>query len=366
VQVEATHVEIVDGNAIFKNGEAVNAIFSLSSFLWSPLGKTPPFVKMPPFDLKSLGELSPHSFHYNATVDSHSSHVEIRVEARAVIADRDTFFFVDNQGDFVYHLPIRHTCFVPLGYTVPNMKHWRREAVANGVTGIAGVSGSSGTSGVSGSSGSSGVSGSSGTSWSGYSGSPGLASSGTSGKSFNWQGQWKETEFYSAGDVVSDGKHLWYAVEGNTQKVPIENLKCWDVMISAPNLENRELSLKYSLTAQELRTLKSSPLTVLRVNVDNPVDIVSATLITLGSKRPFETRSISLAIGNTIVGGWADLKDSEEILSHKAEIFGGYSSSVGQSVVLKADKDADGESDAILYLTYRVFDTKFTSSLPHV
>ena len=69
VSVEAEHVEIVNGKAIFMNGESVVTVLPLDSFLWAPLGQTPPNVRMKPFEIKNRERLHPHDFSFHAVLN---------------------------------------------------------------------------------------------------------------------------------------------------------------------------------------------------------------------------------------------------------------------------------------------------------
>jgi hypothetical protein len=250
LSIEATHVDIVDGNAIFKAGNVVNTILSLESFLWTPLGKTPPFVNMPKVDLKQYEELSPHTFKYKVKVDtprrrSEEEDLELTIHARMAIVDRNLVYFVDDSGEYKYSLPLSYSYFMPVGEPVPNL---RPRATSPEAMVIHGRDGSSGTSGRDG-------------------------SSGTSGK---------DGESGKAGKPGKDGTSLANTFVGTRS-----------------DNESRKI---VEISGERFSTLNSDPLTV---EIEGTVYLEEATLI-VESENDVVLPAIAICIGSEIVGGWED------------------------------------------------------------
>ena len=506
VSVDATHVVIKDGTAMFMVGELLSTAMSLSSFVWSPMGVVPPNVSMEPFPMHLFGRMYGHNFSYRAVIDhdqkltpsSETSDAEqdtsvvqlkeenLRVycEANAVILSDGVFYFVDENGNYIYSIPADKSYFLPLGAPLVNLRVWNTKgngtiqvipnsaapdpivlhvtsgtsgvdgktsfisrppvhgtsgvdgvsgedgssgtSGSSGISGSSGVDGSSGRDGILGSSGSSGVDGSSGSSGdsgssgssgtdgsSGFSGSSGIdgssgdsgssgssgtdgssgssgsagssgssgssgvegsaGSSGSSGSSgldgssgidgakgldgtgFDWQGAWDSTVQYKSHDIVRHENGVWFSMSTNKNSQPSQNPYDWDLMIGGYG-DAQVNSIKITLDALEISSLKSQPLTIYKQNEKTSIEVLSASLIFYPGTLPEkDSHSLAICIGNSVIGGWSNPFASSYATVNRATLLEDYKYSPNDSLIVKADRDLSlTEGYARIHISYRL------------
>jgi hypothetical protein len=237
--------------------------------------------------------------------------------------------------------------------------------------GTSGTSGKSGTSGISsnGTSGSSGISGTSGTSLDGTSGTSGMSFEGTSGTSgidgksghaFDWQGPWDSTATYTARDVVRFNNSTWICLEENQGNDPSQHPAYWDMMIGNAG-DAAITSLKFSLSPEELSSLKTQPLVLFKPGKEIVIDLLSAMLVFYPGKTAYSQSALGIYFDSEAAGGWEDtLLTSTTVKAWKATLFEGYEFPIGSPLMLRSEKDlGSGNGTAVLHVTFRMLESKY-------
>jgi hypothetical protein len=231
---------------------------------------------------------------------------------------------------------------------------------SSGSSGTDGSSGSSGSAGSSGSSGSSGVEGSAGSS--GSSGSSGLDGSsgidgakGLDGAGFDWQGAWDSTAQYKSHDIVRHENGVWFSMSTNKNSQPSQNPYDWDLMIGGYG-DAQVNSIKITLDALEISSLKSQPLTIYKQNEKTCIEVLSASLIFYPDALPEkDSHSLAICIGNSVIGGWSNPFASSSAMVNRATLLEDYKYSPNDSLIVKADRDLSlTEGYARIHISYRL------------
>jgi hypothetical protein len=172
ITVEADSVEIRNGVAYFISSKRVKTAMSLRSFVWAPMGETPPNVTFEGFPEEIFAGLSPHDFSYQVRIDRPMkvepffdqsgnkmgetvTHLEIACHTNCIVLSNGIFYFVNRKREYVYSAPSERTYFYPLGQTIMNLIVYNTQGngkveIIRSYADIQPGSGSSGTSGVDG------------------------------------------------------------------------------------------------------------------------------------------------------------------------------------------------------------------------
>ena len=347
ISIDATHVEIAEGVVKFMDNEDMITAMALNSFVWSPLGQTPERVRMAPFPLARMGKLHSQTFSFSVVVDFlqkkvsvqetqgsdkkevqfRNDNLEISCPANAIVLCHNLFYFLNENGEYLYSVPANRSYFKPFGAPMVNMKVWnvaqegKMEIVqtfSQGESGSSGVDGSSGTSGSSGISGNDGMDG-----LNGANGSAGT--SGIDGSNGN------------AGESGSSG------ISGSSGTSGIT----FDTVLGF---------VKYEIPRELLKNIRKAPVGVLSPKEGKALEIVTATLIVNPGKdlEGLSSHNLALCLDDEVVGGWKNPLIPGGISCHRATILDGYSYPPNATLCLKSDISLESiDYDVTLHVSYR-------------